>query len=111
MHQPIRSVILLVCLLSAGCHEQTRSTSASETKPAPSPSAAAKASPGISPGTVSGAQPAVPSSIPERLRHPLTREEIEKLPPDVRDMILRAQGRASATPATPKPSSTATPKP
>ncbi|MEP7272695.1 MAG: hypothetical protein ABI882_14425, partial [Acidobacteriota bacterium] len=32
--------------------------------------------------------------IPERLRRPLTREEIEKLPPETRDMILRAQGSA-----------------
>ncbi|HZS04662.1 MAG TPA: hypothetical protein VFD58_07490 [Blastocatellia bacterium] len=50
-----------------------------------------------------GATPAaIPNSIPERLRRPLTLEEINKLPPEVRDMILRAQGRLPASP-TPTP--------
>lgn len=33
------------------------------------------------------------SNIPEQLRRPLTREEIEKLPTEVREMILRLQGQ------------------
>lgn len=35
--------------------------------------------------------------IPERLRRPLTLEEINQLPPQIREMILRAQGRQAAT--------------
>ncbi len=36
------------------------------------------------------------NGIPEQLRRPLTRAEIDKLPPEVREMILRAQGQAVA---------------
>ena len=36
---------------------------------------------------------AQPQPIPESLRRPLTREEIDRLPPEVRDMIRRAQGQ------------------
>ncbi|NOT60217.1 MAG: S9 family peptidase [Acidobacteria bacterium] len=36
------------------------------------------------------------NGIPEQLRRPLTRAEIDKLPPEVREMILRAQGQAIA---------------
>ena len=60
------------------------------------------------PTTVPGLnQPApagnVPNPIPESLRRPLTREEIMKLPPDVRDRILRAQGQPVPSPSpTPK---------
>lgn len=35
-------------------------------------------------------------AIPERLRRPLTLEEINALPPETRDMILKAQGRLPA---------------
>ncbi len=37
------------------------------------------------------------NGIPEQLRRPLTRAEIDKLPPEVREMILRAQGQAVAS--------------
>ena len=41
------------------------------------------------------------AGIPEQVLRPLTREEIEtKLPPDVREMILRAQGQALGRKAT-----------
>ncbi len=43
---------------------------------------------------VIGDNPAL-SGIPERLRRPLSREEIERLPPQTREMILRAQGSAA----------------
>jgi hypothetical protein len=42
------------------------------------------------------------NAIPERLRRPLSLEEINALPPETRDMILRAQGRLPAATATPK---------
>ncbi len=35
------------------------------------------------------------SNIPEQVRRPLTREEIEKLPAEVREMILRLQGQVA----------------
>lgn len=35
------------------------------------------------------------SNIPEQVRRPLTREEIEKLPTEVREMILRLQGQVT----------------
>jgi hypothetical protein len=49
-------------------------------------------------GKSAAAQP-MPPALMEKLTRPLTREEIDKLPPDVRNMILRAQGRLPATPA------------
>ncbi|NOT58631.1 MAG: hypothetical protein HOP19_00220 [Acidobacteria bacterium] len=54
------------------------------TKPIPMPSGAA------------GAMPNSLNAIPERLRRPLTLEEINALPPETRDMILKAQGRLPA---------------
>jgi len=46
------------------------------------------------------------SDINDRLRRPLSRDEIERLPPAVRDRILQAQGQSSmsALPPTPTPS-------
>jgi hypothetical protein len=55
------------------------------TKPIPLPSGA------------TGAMPNSLNAIPERLRRPLTLEEINALPPETRDMILKAQGRLPAT--------------
>jgi len=43
-----------------------------------------------------------PGDILDRLRRPLTREEIEKLPPEVRDRILQAQGTAAANAQPPR---------
>ncbi|MBI1760423.1 MAG: S9 family peptidase [Acidobacteria bacterium] len=37
-------------------------------------------------------------NIPEQIRRPLTREEIEKLPTEVREMILRLQGQTTPLP-------------
>jgi dipeptidyl aminopeptidase/acylaminoacyl peptidase len=63
-----------------------------------------------------GATNSAMAGIPERLRRPLTVEEINQLPPEIRDMILRAQGRlqgsasnnAAAAPA-PQPAPTIEP--
>lgn len=43
------------------------------------------------------------SNIPEQVRRPLTREEIDKLPAEVREMILRLQGQAAALNPAAKP--------
>jgi hypothetical protein len=45
------------------------------------------------------AQGTIPAQIPEMLRRPLTHEEMMKLPPETRDMILRAQGKPVPTPS------------
>lgn len=51
------------------------------------------------PGATVPSPASIPNSIPDRLRRPLTLEEINKLPPETRDMILRAQGRLAPSPA------------
>jgi NADH-quinone oxidoreductase subunit M len=77
-------------------------------QPAGVPPAAAVTAPTPSPSLAPGfdkalTQPGVPVTIPERLRRPMTREEIMQLPPEIRDKILRAQGQPVPTPSpTPK---------
>lgn len=46
-------------------------------------------------GAGKGSTNADSSNIPEQVRRPLTREEIEKLPAEVREMILRLQGQVT----------------
>ena len=63
--------------------------------------AAQRAPASASPATATKPNTEAPASaalngIPEQLRRPLTRAEIDKLPPEVREMILRAQGQAVA---------------
>ena len=58
-----------------------------------------------SPESAPGAKPAITdnpafSGLPERLRRPMTREEIQRLPPETRDLILKAQGAAPVQPST-----------
>ena len=44
-------------------------------------------------------QKPLPPDLWQRMTRPLSLEEINKLPPETRDMILRAQGRLPASPA------------
>lgn len=90
-------------------------TAAPTTSPTPSPALAvaptlAMPSPGttIAPPVVPAgkgdskqAKGALPPAIWDRMTRALTREEIDKLPPETREMILRAQGRLNPSP-TPK---------
>lgn len=46
-------------------------------------------------GAGKGSANAASSNIPEQVRRPLTREEIEKLPTEVREMILRLQSQVT----------------
>lgn len=46
-----------------------------------------------------GDQKPLPPDLWQRMTRPLSLEEINKLPPETRDMILRAQGRLPASPA------------
>ncbi len=60
-----------------------------------------------SPESVPGAKAVIAenpafSGIPERLKRPLTREEIDQLPPATRDLILKAQGAVPASASGPE---------
>ena len=114
--------------LAAGCHKSqvvvnsaqqptaAQSATVSPAPPAtmqaasPAPQQANAAKPGAMPLAGQGNKPLnLPPSVMEKLTRPLTREEIDRLPPEVRDTILRAQGKLPPTPAQ-KTSPAATPK-
>ncbi|HEX4945417.1 MAG TPA: hypothetical protein VFZ34_01975 [Blastocatellia bacterium] len=99
---------------------QPEAAAAPSASPVASPSAMAVAPPLTTPSASSSAAPSLVPSPPnskdngkqaktdqkplppdlwERMTRPLTLEEINKLPPETRDMILRAQGRLPASPA------------
>lgn len=107
--------VISLCLVLAGCKGQPETKKPEAAAPAattqssatPQSDAVNKAiseamsKPGVpAPGqTKPGATPAaakLPPSIPESVKRPLTVEEICNLPPDARDMILKAQGRPDA---------------
>ncbi len=109
----------------AGCSKQSVSTppeaAAAQTAPSASPLVSpramavaptlamptpgnAAASPLVPPTSKDGKQAKVeakplPPDLWQRMTRPLSLEEINKLPPETRDMILRAQGRLPASPA------------
>ena len=105
-------------LIVVGCREKaqtgaTPTASASPVAAASSPGAMVASSPVVLASPMDPTKPmpmpqaanGMPKSldaIPERLRRPLTLEEINALPPETRDMILKAQGRLPAAGATPK---------
>lgn len=120
----MKRVLILLVLLSSlvGCSSQSTppQSEAASAQTAASPTVNPSVAPSLampSPGS-SGAPPIVPpagkdgkakndqKALPpdlwERMTRPLTLEEINKLPPETRDMILRAQGRLPASP-TPAP--------
>ncbi len=118
-----RVLVISVFLCSlAGCSNQPTptQTEAANAQPAASPTASpstmavapslAMPSPGSSAapplvppvgkdGKAKGDQKALPPDIWDRMTRPLTLEEINKLPPETRDMILRAQGRLPGSPS------------
>lgn len=73
----------------------------------PSPGASSSPLVPLAPGKIGkdgkqqakGDQKALPPDLWQRMTRPLSLEEINKLPPETRDMILRAQGRLPASPA------------
>jgi hypothetical protein len=107
----------LAGLVASGCREKQSAGSQTNTPAAAQPAAAgnvtapaapADASAGGAANTAASPAPTIVitgknvtplDQIPERVRRPLTLEEINQLPPEVRDMILRAQGRLPASPA------------
>lgn len=90
------ALMLLAFVLAAGCRDKTTEKAA---QPSPTPAAGATIAP-PSPGPSAGpaVKATVPSTIEDRLRRPLTDKEIMALPPETRDMILRAQGKPVPTP-------------
>ncbi|MFN7928572.1 MAG: hypothetical protein U0Y68_11605 [Blastocatellia bacterium] len=111
-------LLLAACTLFilTGCHKAAEQTTpaqpaAAQATPAVSPTASSSAmavahtlatpsgSPGAPPPNGKDAPKNVPNVIGDRLHRALTLEEINQLPPETRDAILRAQGRLPASPA------------
>lgn len=106
-------LVFLAALSLSGCREKAAAPAAPAANVAASPApgvnvpATVAASP-LPPGTVNPGQAVVPGqmpksldAIPEQLRRPLTLDEIKKLPPESRDVILKAIGQPVPA-ATPK---------
>ena len=99
--------ISVVVLSALGCREKAQSGAQPSAQASPqtaaSPAPAVAASPGaanpnqavVGPGQL----PKSLDAIPERLRRPLTLEEIKQLPPETRDMILKAIGQPIPSPS------------
>ena len=80
-------VVAVLVVILGGC-----SRKAEQSQPPTQAGATATPAVTVAPRGSPGPLATIPAQIPERLRRPLTREEIMKLPPETRDMILRAQG-------------------
>ncbi len=99
-----RFVLLLLVstvVLSSACREKAQTTNQPNAQAVASPAApvvTVSPQPGasVNPNQAVAAPGQMPKSlndIPERLRRPLTLEEIKQLPPETRDMILKAIGQ------------------
>ena len=121
--------ILVLAAALAGCNKSEPAPAANVANPAASEAAVAPAMPVASPSIVTASPGAVPvppavknaapilpgkpgkdgkvasqplpPAIWDRMTKPLSDEDIKKLPPETRDMILRAQGKIPPAP-TPK---------
>ena len=100
----IATTLIFAIVFTLGCSGRSSEGSATPT-PTPTPSPVTSSAPVMGPvPPVVGGSPgpsvkaSIPAVIPDRLRRPLTLEEIMKLPPETRDMILRAQGRPLPSP-------------
>jgi hypothetical protein len=97
--------ISVVGLSALGCREKAQSGAqpSAQASPQTAASPAVTASPGAAnPNQAVVAPGQLPKSldaIPERLRRPLTLEEIKQLPPETRDMILKAIGQPIPSPS------------
>lgn len=127
MNRVLRHTLFFFTLSFAACNKQPAVTPAETPPVTANAQAAPSAAPSVSPTVVAPtlAMPApgssvLPPGIPnpkdgskqaksepkalppdlwQRMTRPLTLEEINRLPPETRDMILRAQGRLPASPA------------
>ena len=91
------ALVVMILIVGACTSKKTANNAQPGASPAAGPANNAAAKPGTSATPV--AQGTIPAQIPEMLRRPLTHEEIMKLPPETRDMILRAQGKPVPTPS------------
>jgi hypothetical protein len=106
------SLALLAVVGLTGCREKAQTSAPPQANAAASPPqtvtlpANAVGSPApagsVTPNqavAMPGQMPKSLDAIPEQLRRPLTLEEIKKLPPESRDMILKAIGQPVPPPA------------
>jgi hypothetical protein len=109
MHRLFLLLLISTAALVGACREkaQTNAPAAANASPSPQqgltlPANAANPAGSPQPGAsvnpnqaiaVPGQMPKDLNQIPERLRRPLTLEEIKQLPPETRDMILKAIGQ------------------
>ncbi|MBI1760623.1 MAG: hypothetical protein HYR56_04220 [Acidobacteria bacterium] len=111
MHRLFPLLLISTAVLAGACREKAQTNTPPNAQAAPTPAAAVVT---VSPQPAGSVNPnqavAVPgqmpknlNDIPERLRRPLTLEEIKQLPPETRDMILKAIGQPVPT-GSPAPS-------
>lgn len=108
-------LLIATAVLAGACRDKAQTSQAPQASTSPSPqqgitlpaNVAVSPQPGssVNPNQVvtPGEMPKSLNDIPERLRRPLTLEEIKQLPPETRDMILKAIGQ-------PVPAGSPTPK-
>ena len=97
----MKSFVLLLFIstivLVSACREKAQTNSqAAPTPAAPVVTVSPQPAGSVNPNqaiAVPGQMPKDLNQIPERLRRPLTLEEIKQLPPETRDMILKAIGQ------------------
>ena len=97
MHRFVLLCFVATVLLVSACREKAQSNAQPAAQASPAPVAAGSPQPGASvnpnQAVAPGQMPKNLNDIPERLRRPLTLEEIKALPPESRDMILKAIGK------------------
>lgn len=116
MHRLFLLLLISITVFIGACREKAQTNAPAQASASPSPqqgvtlpaNAVGSPQPGASVNpnqaiAVPGQMPKDLNQIPERLRRPLTLEEIKQLPPETRDMILKAIGQ-------PVPAGSPTPK-
>jgi hypothetical protein len=111
----LMSLLVLTAFGLSGCREKAQTTTpptaATAAPPAQTVTLPANASGSPLPAgsvnpnqavAVPGQMPKSLDAIPEQLRRPLTLDEIKKLPPESRDMILKAIGQPVPSPTAKK---------
>ncbi len=110
MNRLLLLVLIFTAVFVGACREKAQTNSTPQANASPSPqqgvtlpaNVVASPLPGASVNpnqavAVPGQMPKDLNSIPERLRRPLTLDEIKQLPPETRDMILKAIGQPVPT--------------
>ena len=106
MNRLLPLFLISTALFVGACREKAQTNAPAAASVSPSPqqgvtlpaTAVGSPQPGASVNpsqaiAVPGQMPKSLNDIPERLRRPLTLEEIKQLPPETRDMILKAIGQ------------------